>query len=488
MRAARTKPDGRLRTSLAALSRLGDLPAVALLAWAGWLAMPWSFSALAQAHTATETTGGQGAHETSATAGGTGATEAPRVAAPPSTHETARVTASPSPHETALVAARPSTSATARVTSLPSTHEIARVHAVPATHEIGRAANLPATHEIGRAANLPATHEIGRAASLPATHEIGRAAALPVTHEIGRAVALPVGAFPVAQHPSVGSVGGGTAEPGGTAAVLSAERAKLAAEVHDAAGHGFAAIAMQANIALRLLEQNPDQARASLEAIRDTSTDALTRLRGALDAMDPAPGSRVPDALAAHAEPGARAVPAAHAVPGVHAVPAAQAVLGAHAAPGDAIPGGPVPGTDLARLIAGVRAAGLVVAVAPDDPVPAHLATPVYGVVRESLTNVLRHAGTAGVSVKLAATLGEFVVEVADQGWALVPAPEGRGLAGMRAQVAAAGGVFTAGPRQGGGFQVIARFPAKPAPTPTPATAETNTGKPAPIASPTIST
>ncbi|GAA4044433.1 sensor histidine kinase [Nonomuraea soli] len=422
MRAARTKPDGRLRTSLAALSRLGDLPAVAMLAWAGWLAMPWSFGALAQAHTATETTGGQG---------------------------------------TALP---------------PSTHEVARVHALPSTHEFTRVRALPSADEVTRVHALPSADEVARVATVPGA------------------------AFPVVQHPPAGSAGSGTAVPGGTSSALSAERAKLAAEVHDAAGHGFAAIAMQANIALRLLEQNPEQARASLEAIRDTSTEALTRLRGALDAMDPASGARPPAAdHATHALPGTHPVRGAQVTP-VSPVPGSpitsspitgspvpgDAVLG-DPVPGDPVPRDPmledpVPGADLTRLIAGVRAAGLVVAVAPGDPVPAHLAAPVYGVVRESLTNVLRHAGTAGVCVKLASTPGEFVVEVADQGRALLPAPEGRGLAGMRAQVAAAGGVFAAGPRQGGGFQVVARFPATPATTSVPAT----TGTPATAVSPAI--
>ncbi|NRQ37577.1 hypothetical protein HII36_37965, partial [Nonomuraea sp. NN258] len=51
-----TQHAGRLRrlplAALSRLSRLGDIPVVIVLAWAGWLAVPWSFSGLAQARAA----------------------------------------------------------------------------------------------------------------------------------------------------------------------------------------------------------------------------------------------------------------------------------------------------------------------------------------------------------------------------------------------------------------------------------------------------
>nr|WP_260407597.1 histidine kinase [Planomonospora venezuelensis] len=191
--------------------------------------------------------------------------------------------------------------------------------------------------------------------------------------------------------------------------LIAAERARIADEVHDVAGHGFAAIAMQAGIALLMLDERPDRARESLEAIRSTSTQALGRLRSALDLID---GSGAAD-------------------------------------------------HDLSRLIGGVRAAGLPVDVEPAEPdVPAHLEGAVYRVVRESLTNVLRHAGPTRALVRVTGDPRELVLEVADRGSGPSGAPEGRGLAGMRARVAETGGTFSAGPREGGGFQVVARFPA----------------------------
>ncbi|MFB9209516.1 sensor histidine kinase [Nonomuraea spiralis] len=314
---------GRLRGSLATLSRLnrlGDIPVVVMLAWAGWLAVPWSFNGLAQARAA--------------------AAAAADTEPPPS------------------------------------------AHAADTGSLLGAAAwGIPAP-----AAPQPATTVRPTAVHPAAVHPA--------------ATVRPAQPLAAASCASAGDPEGEVAE-----LARAAERARIAGEVHDAAGHGLAAIAMQAGLALVALDDDPEQARASLRAIRETSTAALAHLRAALDGIDP-------------------------------------------------------PAADLPALIAGVRAAGLPVDVDPADPaVPAHLRTAVYRVVRESLTNVLRHAGPTRASVRLAHDPYGFVLEVADRGAGWDGAAEGRGLAGMRAHVIQAGGRFAAGPREGGGFRVTARFP-----------------------------
>ncbi|MGW5683551.1 histidine kinase [Nonomuraea sp. NPDC003754] len=192
------------------------------------------------------------------------------------------------------------------------------------------------------------------------------------------------------------------------AEMVARERARIAGEVHDAAGHGFSTIAMQAGLALLVLEENPEQARESLRAIRETSLAALAGLRGALDLIDAREGD-----------------------------------------------------DQLTGLVAEVRAAGLPVDLEPAEPdVPSHLRGTVYRVARESLTNVIRHAGPTSALVKAVDDgRGGFVLEVADRGRGASVASEGRGLSGMRERVLAAGGEFSAGPRDGGGFSVVARFP-----------------------------
>jgi signal transduction histidine kinase len=83
---------------------------------------------------------------------------------------------------------------------------------------------------------------------------------------------------------------------------------------------------------------------------------------------------------------------------------------------------------------------------------------------------VVRHAGPAAATVRVAYRPDQVVVEVTDDGVGSTSArppadPDrqdrqpGSGIAGMRERVVAVGGELDAGPRPGGGFQVTARLP-----------------------------
>jgi signal transduction histidine kinase len=198
------------------------------------------------------------------------------------------------------------------------------------------------------------------------------------------------------------------------------ERLRLAREVHDAAGHGLAAVAMQAGVALLVLDERPDQARASLEAIRATSTAALADLRATLEASPPGP---VADA-------------------GVQTNNEGGGLQG------------------LAALTANVQAAGLPVRLSLEDvAVPEATGKVAYRVVQEALTNVLRHAGPTTADVRVRRDRDTLVVEVVDGGAGAAEVRPGGGLAGMRQRVEAVGGELVVGPREQGGFRVCARLP-----------------------------
>jgi len=219
---------------------------------------------------------------------------------------------------------------------------------------------------------------------------------------------------------------------------VSDERLRISQEVHDVVGHGLAVIAMQAGVALHVLDRSPDRARESLEAIRTTSREALDGLRAELAQL------RAPSESAAR-----------RPRPGLADVPA---------------------------LIQRMRAAGADVTLQASEvgPVTADVDVAAYRIVQESLTNVLRHAGTATTVVSVERSGDELTIKVADSGQrnqpsvasaAVVdadhlgagePGRDGRGggtgIDGMRARAGALGGTLVAEPT-GPGFMVEARLP-----------------------------
>jgi signal transduction histidine kinase len=202
------------------------------------------------------------------------------------------------------------------------------------------------------------------------------------------------------------------------ARAADAERLRIAAEVHDVAGHGLAVIAMQAGVALHVLDRKPEQARIALEEIRATSTEALDGLRATLASLR---------------TPGAEA-PLTPGLPGL---------------------------ADLPALVERITRAGVPVELATSGqavPVPADVDHTAYRIVQESLTNVLRHANAERARVTTAWAGDGLTVTVLDDGRG-APGAEGSGIAGMRARVEAVGGTLRAAPAAGGGFEVVATLP-----------------------------
>ncbi|MFG1689502.1 sensor histidine kinase [Nonomuraea sp. NPDC049269] len=455
--------------ALSRMARLGDIPVVVMLAWAGWLAVPWSFSGLAQARAAAAAAAAEAEPPPAVSSdavrggvlasvdvlrGGTLGSATPAMAWGIPAHSvapaprTVRASRDDAPgdggqaaepgwapcddgaavstvwplHDDAPTAVR--SLRKDAPTAVQSLHDDTAT-AVQPLHDEDVAVGRPCHGQVvppttgGAPCDGAGVRALDEGISAPAISWLYEGDATSSPYE-GDATSWPY------------EEGANQASGWAAADVLAVERARIAGEVHDAAGHGLAAIAMQAGLALITLDDDPEQARASLLAIKETSTTALTQLRAALDRLDPRDST--------------------HGLGnGVH---------------------------DLPSLIDGVRAAGLPVDVEPADAaVPAHLSATVYGVVRESLTNVLRHAGPTRALVRLSGDPAGLVLEIADRGvgrsgdadgrgrsdsadgrgWS--GTAEGRGLAGMRARVTAAGGHFTAGPRDGGGFQVLATFP-----------------------------
>ncbi|MFI7602014.1 histidine kinase [Actinoplanes sp. NPDC049681] len=127
-------------------------------------------------------------------------------------------------------------------------------------------------------------------------------------------------------------------------------------------------------------------------------------------------------------------------------------------------------GPRLEELAEGFRRLGQRVTVtAGAEPAPA-VAEAAYGIAREALTNTLRYAPGATVTVALQDVPGGVDLTVTDDGAATADGTvadrlgSGRGLTGMRERAEALGGSLEAGPRSAGGWQVRALLPAVPSP------------------------
>lgn len=96
---------------------------------------------------------------------------------------------------------------------------------------------------------------------------------------------------------------------------------------------------------------------------------------------------------------------------------------------------------------------------------PANIANCFAAILREALSNTMRHARAQNVTVRCMEHPSFYQLIVTDDGAGATPvnsrnAAEGMGLGSMRERVEALGGTFTAGPRAGApGWRVFATVP-----------------------------
>ncbi|MFH8491736.1 sensor histidine kinase [Streptomyces longisporoflavus] len=232
-----------------------------------------------------------------------------------------------------------------------------------------------------------------------------------------------------------------------TARAITAERLRIARELHDMIAHSIGVIAIQAGVGSRVIDTQPAEARNALTTIETTSRETLAGLRRTLVAL------RRPE-TETETEAGARSESGPG--PGV----------ASGAAEGAAPPREPAPGLgDIDRLAAATRDAGVraeIRRVGDGGPLPPDIDLAAFRILQEALTNVVRHAGTDTCRVTVERRDGELSLEVEDEGRGGLPAGTGFGLVGMRERVALLHGRFTAGPRPEGGFRVAALLPLPP--------------------------
>ncbi|MFI9206430.1 sensor histidine kinase [Streptomyces sp. NPDC053048] len=213
---------------------------------------------------------------------------------------------------------------------------------------------------------------------------------------------------------------------------VTEERLRIARELHDVVAHHLSVLSVQSGLARYVFDSDPGTARGALETINTTARQTLEDMRGLLQVLRITPD-------------------------------------GTDVAGGS--PFGPTPGLgDVPGLVERMAAAGVVVEVTADGrwrPLAPGADLCAYRIVQEALTNVLKHAGPARVTVSLAYAAELLTVRVTDDGGRpggvfRDETGSGQGLIGMRERVRMYGGLFRAGPRQPAGFEVMFTLPIPP--------------------------
>jgi signal transduction histidine kinase len=207
------------------------------------------------------------------------------------------------------------------------------------------------------------------------------------------------------------------------AEAVTAERLRIARELHDMIAHSIGVIAIQAGAGSQVIDTQPAEARNALSAIEATSRRALADLARTLGApRTTAPG------------------------PGLASSPL-----------------DPAPGlAEIAQLAAAATDAGVRVDVrwrGQQHPLPGGIDQSAYRIIQEAVTNVIRHAGTGHCQVIIDQHDDEVGIEITDDGRGGAAHGTGYGITGMRERAGLLGGQLTAGPRPEGGFKVAARLP-----------------------------
>jgi two-component system sensor histidine kinase DesK len=189
---------------------------------------------------------------------------------------------------------------------------------------------------------------------------------------------------------------------------LQEERHRIATDLHDVLGHTLSVIALKADLAGRLSDRDQAAARAEMVDVARIARDALSTARGV--------------------------------VTGIQRISV---------------------GDELARARTVLASAGIETTV--DEPdvragLPESIDHALALVLREAVTNILRHSRATSCHIEVRRTSDQVQLEVTDNGrGGKAPLIEGNGLRGMRARVTELDGTLTMHPD--GGLRLVATVP-----------------------------
>jgi len=183
-----------------------------------------------------------------------------------------------------------------------------------------------------------------------------------------------------------------------------AERERIARDLHDVLGHTLSVIILKSELAAKLIDRDPVRAKAEIRDVENTSREALAEVRST---------------IRGYRQQGLE-----------EEIKRAKATL------------------ETAGVK--VKSESVIAGLSPAQE------SVVAMVVREAVTNVVRHANARNCELRLAPQNGTCVLEIQDDGHA-GSQPEGNGLRGMRERVEALGGTLERETRSG--TKLTIRFP-----------------------------
>lgn len=196
---------------------------------------------------------------------------------------------------------------------------------------------------------------------------------------------------------------------------VAEERMRFSRDLHDLLGHTMSVIVVKSEAARRLAPRNLDAALAQVADIEAVGRQALTEIREAVTGYREGSLS-----------------------------------------------------TELDRARSALAASDIEVVVQETGPpLPPQTEALLGWVVREGVTNVVRHSGASLARIELRTDGDHAHLTITDNGSGPPPASPtspsphrlGTGLRGLTERLAAAGGSLSSGPAQGGGFRVTATLP-----------------------------
>ncbi|PKV82930.1 histidine kinase/DNA gyrase B/HSP90-like ATPase [Streptomyces sp. TLI_146] len=223
-----------------------------------------------------------------------------------------------------------------------------------------------------------------------------------------------------------------------TRSAVDAERARIAAELHDIVSHNVSLMVVQAGAAREVLATMPAEAAAAMSAVETAGRNTMTELRHLLGLLAPAQnGEDDPYDVDLSPQPSL---------------------------------------SRLGPLVDRIAFAGLPVEMrisGEPRPLPTGIDVTAYRIIQEGLTNALKHGNGAKAEVTVRYADHYLRVEVLNSGPSVLSGGAsvqkepgrvraegtGRGLLGLRERVAVYGGDLDARRRLGGGYRVRARIP-----------------------------